>query len=362
MNELPRQKLSEIIAQYGRYLCDNPQRCEGLLRDFCGQHRKEISALVGALKEGVPTELRSSQNTVPKELLLARLTKRLQDNLALADDAARWAVESWALALGVISNNDLKTNPSPAPPSPTPVPTPISTPTPTPIPTYTPPPTPIPTPTTILTPPPSGSGDWQKVVIASSIIGTCIMGALLANNYINQNLSTSTRSPSQPTVSPTAQPTVQPSFQPTPEPTFEPPSPSPSYIPPIVQPTYQPTPQPTPQPTFEPPSPSYVPPPTPSPSYTNPPAVSRSTEEQEIDDLADRTFYEKHPELRGRKIQPGETSLAQEWKKIRQCEATVDYIFYQKYPELGGRKILPGEQDLVREWLAIKRTVSGCSG
>jgi hypothetical protein len=38
---LPRQKLCELIAnpKYGRTLCDNPQGCEGLLRDFCGQYR-----------------------------------------------------------------------------------------------------------------------------------------------------------------------------------------------------------------------------------------------------------------------------------------------------------------------------------
>jgi hypothetical protein len=156
MNDLPRQKLQEIIVQYGRSLGKDPQRCEGLLRDFCGQHRKEISALVGAVKEGVPTELLSSHKSVPSKILLARLTKRLQDNLALAEEAARWAVESWALALGVISSADIA-QPTPAPTSPsipTPVPASISTPIPTPIPTYTPMPTPLPTPTLIQTPTP----------------------------------------------------------------------------------------------------------------------------------------------------------------------------------------------------------------
>ena len=107
MNNLPRQKLCELILKYGRSLCDEPQRCEGLLRDFCGQYRKEISALVGAAREGIPGELISSQNSVPPVVLLARLTKKLHENLALDEKAARWAVESWALALGVISSQDL---------------------------------------------------------------------------------------------------------------------------------------------------------------------------------------------------------------------------------------------------------------
>jgi hypothetical protein len=115
MNDLPKQKLREIILQYGRSVCDEPQRCEALLRDYCGQHRKEISVLVSALKERVPTELLASQSTIPHAVLLAQLTQRLRDNLGLAEDAARWAVESWGLALGVISGAETTSNQSPPP-------------------------------------------------------------------------------------------------------------------------------------------------------------------------------------------------------------------------------------------------------
>lgn len=106
MNYLPRQQLYKLIATYGRSLCDDPRRCEALLKDTCGQYRPEIAVLVGALREGVAAELLASQNSVPQTVLLARLTKRLHDNLALTEDAARWGVESWALALGVISTPD----------------------------------------------------------------------------------------------------------------------------------------------------------------------------------------------------------------------------------------------------------------
>lgn len=102
MNSLPRQKLCEVIAAYGRALCDDPRRCEGLLRDLCGEHRREIFVLINAVRERVAADLLSSQGSAPNEVLLARLTKRLEDNLALARDAARWAVESWAMALAVI--------------------------------------------------------------------------------------------------------------------------------------------------------------------------------------------------------------------------------------------------------------------
>lgn len=103
MNNLPRQKLSELIEKYGTALCDEPKRCEGFLRDICGKYRREISALIGALEQGVVADLLAVPDNVAPQLLMGRLVQRLQDNLALAHDAAVWAVESWALALGIIS-------------------------------------------------------------------------------------------------------------------------------------------------------------------------------------------------------------------------------------------------------------------
>ncbi|MBW4680522.1 MAG: protein kinase [Microcoleus vaginatus WJT46-NPBG5] len=87
------------------------------------------------------------------------------------------------------------------------------------------------------------------------------------------------------------------------------------------------------------------------------PAVPTS---KELDNIADRIFSERYPELAGRKIQSDETDLAQQWAQIRQCEAVVDSIFYQRHPELGGRKILPTETDLQQQWLNIREGVNGC--
>jgi hypothetical protein len=104
MDNLPRQKLCELLTTYGRSLCDDPRRCEGLLRDVCGEYKREIHVLVNALKERVVADLLGSRGGVPQEVLFARLSQRLQDNLGLTQDAAAWAIESWALALGVSLN------------------------------------------------------------------------------------------------------------------------------------------------------------------------------------------------------------------------------------------------------------------
>lgn len=107
MNDLPRHTLSRIIAEHGRGICDAPKRIEALLRDLCGAHRREINIIVGALEERVASDLIARGNSVPRDVLLARLAARLRDNLAYTPEAARWGVETWAVALGILSEAEL---------------------------------------------------------------------------------------------------------------------------------------------------------------------------------------------------------------------------------------------------------------
>jgi hypothetical protein len=52
---------------------------------------------------------------MPKQVLISRLSKRLHENLAVAEGFARWAVESWALALGVVTLADITNEPNESP-------------------------------------------------------------------------------------------------------------------------------------------------------------------------------------------------------------------------------------------------------
>ena len=100
--ELPREKLKELIEKNGASLIQDRDRCEGLLKDYCGGYRREISALVGALEERVPLELMSSwQTAMTPEAMHARLVQRLEDNRGLAPEIATYAVDTWSYALGV---------------------------------------------------------------------------------------------------------------------------------------------------------------------------------------------------------------------------------------------------------------------
>jgi hypothetical protein len=100
--ELPREKLKELMEKNGDSLLQDRDRCEGLLKDYCGGHRREISAIVGALEERVPLELKSSwQTAMTPEAMRARLVQRLEENRGLPPEIANYAVETWSYALGV---------------------------------------------------------------------------------------------------------------------------------------------------------------------------------------------------------------------------------------------------------------------
>ena len=77
MNDFPRLKLVEIIAHYGRSVCEDSRRCKGLLNDLCPGYRKEVYVLVSAIEEQVVAELLVSSDGLPWEVLTARLVQRL---------------------------------------------------------------------------------------------------------------------------------------------------------------------------------------------------------------------------------------------------------------------------------------------
>ncbi|MGP0062790.1 MAG: formylglycine-generating enzyme family protein [Isosphaeraceae bacterium] len=114
MNDSVRKKLSEIIKRYGREICNEPRRCKGLLLDHCAGDRREVFVLVSALEEQVVSDLMDDLGSQSWTLVAGRLSRRLVEHRAMAEAAALWAVESWALALGVITER--ATTPGPVSP------------------------------------------------------------------------------------------------------------------------------------------------------------------------------------------------------------------------------------------------------
>lgn len=115
LNALPRAKLREALSTYGRVLCADPRRTEAVLKDLCPEQKREISVLVTAIRERVPTDLlTASEGSTPLEATIARLARRLEDDVGLASESARWGVESWAFALGLLTAEQLTRLPRPA--------------------------------------------------------------------------------------------------------------------------------------------------------------------------------------------------------------------------------------------------------
>ncbi len=108
MNNTPRETLRRIVSKYGRDIGSDPQRCESLLNDLCGEYRREINVLITAIDERVPLDLLAGSASMPREMLLNRLEKRLEEHTALTREAARWAVESWALALNLATDAEIE--------------------------------------------------------------------------------------------------------------------------------------------------------------------------------------------------------------------------------------------------------------
>src|SRR5262249_52114686 len=115
MNDLPRRKLKELLAAHGQELCNDWRRCRSLLKDQCPQDKKEIDLLADTLRNDcVGGELLPLPQGADVAGLLPGLTAQLQEDSELSEADARWGVESWAMALGLLPL------PEPAPAEPPP--------------------------------------------------------------------------------------------------------------------------------------------------------------------------------------------------------------------------------------------------
>jgi nitrous oxidase accessory protein NosD len=101
MSTTPRDVLVELVAQHGEPLLTMPLRMDGFLKDYCGEFRREIFVLISCLRVGIVDQLRRPTGPSIK-LSCARLALKLEQNLAISGDVARWGVESWAIALGLL--------------------------------------------------------------------------------------------------------------------------------------------------------------------------------------------------------------------------------------------------------------------
>jgi outer membrane lipoprotein SlyB len=93
--------LKGLMDRYGSSLLGESGRLKSFLQDECPNAKREISVLLQALDEQVPQDLLRVHSGEPFQSLGPRLAKRLSEQKALAPEASRWAVRTWAQGLGV---------------------------------------------------------------------------------------------------------------------------------------------------------------------------------------------------------------------------------------------------------------------
>ncbi len=104
MQDFPREKLCELVEQHGSSLGEDAERCDFFLRNACGsEHKREVFVLVNAVKEGIPKELINPPQALPLDVVSDYLSQRLFDNLWLDQVASEWAVQTWAIALELVT-------------------------------------------------------------------------------------------------------------------------------------------------------------------------------------------------------------------------------------------------------------------
>jgi WD40 repeat protein len=108
---VPRQ-LGEILIKHGRSPLGDARLCENLLKDYCPEHKEEIALLALAVKERNASDLLVSQDGLQRDLLRALLVKRLRKARSLNEGDARWAVESWSIAIRALARAESKSLPS----------------------------------------------------------------------------------------------------------------------------------------------------------------------------------------------------------------------------------------------------------
>jgi hypothetical protein len=112
MNNQARQHLFQIISDYGIDVAKDSRRLESLLKDYTkGQFKREVFLCVQAAREGVIEALQNNKH-LPYNVVAARLTKQLHEDFGLDLHAAKWAVGSWVVVLGLT-----KKFPPPQPPA-----------------------------------------------------------------------------------------------------------------------------------------------------------------------------------------------------------------------------------------------------
>jgi len=95
-----RGKLIELVNQIGPAISEEQSVCECFFDSRDKNTTKAIDALVTAIQQGVASELRQAKQDSKERISLERQVRQLC-SVGVEPELASWAIESWAIAMGV---------------------------------------------------------------------------------------------------------------------------------------------------------------------------------------------------------------------------------------------------------------------
>lgn len=106
MNDHVRHTLTQMLNRPNREKMLELRRFEGMLKDLCPGDRAEAHILLCGLKAKLPDKLQRGEAAGNLDSLLSRLVEELGERFALEPYAAGWAVEAWAVAMGIMPEEE----------------------------------------------------------------------------------------------------------------------------------------------------------------------------------------------------------------------------------------------------------------
>jgi uncharacterized membrane protein YhaH (DUF805 family) len=99
MRKEAREILKTAFAAHGEHLFSSSTVCFGLLKDYGGNDHPEVKLLADAVDQDFPRRL-LDHGSVSRELV-DRLAREFAERRFYDGDLCRWAIESWAVVLGL---------------------------------------------------------------------------------------------------------------------------------------------------------------------------------------------------------------------------------------------------------------------
>ncbi|MFA4986519.1 MAG: hypothetical protein WC712_08050 [Candidatus Brocadiia bacterium] len=108
-----RARLAKFVATHGTDILKDREKAIPHVKEALASDSPEAKAIIAALNSNIPADLVSITNRATAVIMMDMLRLKLAGKERISDGMARWGIESWALALGIIgaSHTEGRANP-----------------------------------------------------------------------------------------------------------------------------------------------------------------------------------------------------------------------------------------------------------